>query len=160
VSGKTISEKILSAKSRRDARAGDIVVCDVDLVLGTDASSPMAIDYFEQMAGTALFDPARVLFAMDHYSPPTVPQTRAFHEEMRTFAKHHGVEIRDVGEGISFQLLTESGRALPGELVIGADSHTVTCGALGLFATGAGSSDLAAAMITGRKRPPEDGDLA
>src|SRR5829696_7118147 len=106
---KTISEQILSARSGTDAAAGDVVVCRADWILGTDASSPMAIDYFNQMGGQRLDDAKRVLFAMDHYSPPTVPQTRAFHEEMRTFAKHHGVEIRDVGEGISFQLLTESG---------------------------------------------------
>ena len=146
---KTISEQILSAKSGTDAVAGDVVVCRADWILGTDASSPMAIDYFEQMGGQSLYDSRRVLFAMDHYSPPTIPQTRALHEEMRAFATRHDAEIREAGEGISFQLLTESGRALSGDLVIGADSHTVTCGALGLFATGVGSSDLAAAMITG-----------
>jgi 3-isopropylmalate/(R)-2-methylmalate dehydratase large subunit len=150
VSGKTISEKILSAKSRRDARAGDIVVCDVDLVLGTDASSPMAIDYFDRMAGTALFDPVRVMFAMDHYAPPATPVVAAFHDRIRRFARTHGAEVREVGDGISFQLAAELGRAVPGSLVIGADSHTVTLGALGLFATGVGSSDLAAAMITGQ----------
>jgi 3-isopropylmalate/(R)-2-methylmalate dehydratase large subunit len=150
VSGKTISEKILSAKSQRDARAGDIVVCDADLVLGTDASSPMAIDYFGRMSGTSLFDPARVLFAMDHYAPPATPKVAAFHDRIRRFARQHGAEVREVGEGISFQLAAELGRAVPGSLVIGADSHTVTLGALGLFATGVGSSDLAAAMITGQ----------
>ena len=150
VAPRTISEKILSAKSGRDAVAGDIVVCTVDWVVGTDASSPMAIDYFEQMGGERLYDRTRVMFAMDHYSPPTIPQTVAYHERMRAFAFRHGAVLHDVGEGISFQLLAELGRALPGSLVIGADSHTVTCGALGLFATGVGSSDLAAAMITGQ----------
>ena len=146
----TISEKILSAKAGRDARAGDIVVCRVDWVLGTDASSPMAIDYFNRMGGERLFDPSRVLLAMDHYSPPSTPKTAGFHDEMRAFARRHGARLREVGDGISFQVLTESGEALPGDLVIGADSHTVTCGALNLFATGVGSSDVAAAMITGR----------
>ena len=149
MTGKTISEKILSARSGSDVRSGDIAVCDVDLVIGTDASSPMAIDYFEQMGGAAVFDPARVLFAMDHYAPPANPKIAAYHERMRAFATHHGVELREVGEGISFQRAAELGRATPGTLVIGADSHTVTLGALGLFATGVGSSDLAAAMITG-----------
>jgi len=147
---KTISEKILSAKSGRDARAGDIVVCRVDWVLATDASSPMAIDYFNRMGGERLFDPSRVLLAMDHYSPPTIPRTAGFHDQMRTFARGRGADLHDVGDGISFQILSESGAALPGDLVIGADSHTVTCGALNLFATGVGSSDVAAAMITGR----------
>lgn len=147
---RTISEKILSARCGRGVRAGDIAVCNVDWVVGTDASSPMAIDYFRQMQGETLFDPSRVMFAMDHYSPPRSPSTRAFHEEMRAFALEHGAHLHEIGEGISFQLLTELGRALPGSLIIGADSHTVTCGALGLFATGVGSSDLAAAMITGQ----------
>lgn len=147
---KTISEKILSTKSGQDAEAGDIVICDVDLVLGTDASSPMAIDYFEQMGGTALFDPARVLFAMDHYAPPANPTVARYHDRIRSFVRQFGGEVREVGEGISFQRAAELGRAVPGSLIIGADSHTVTLGALDLFATGVGSSDLAAAMITGQ----------
>jgi 3-isopropylmalate/(R)-2-methylmalate dehydratase large subunit len=146
----TISEKILSAKSHTDAHAGDIVVCDVDLVIGTDASSPMAIAYFEKMEGRHLFDPNRVVFALDHYSPPSTPKTAAFHDQVRAFAHQTGAQLYEVGEGISHQIVAERGRALPGDLVIGADSHTVTCGALNLFATGVGSSDLAAAMITGR----------
>lgn len=147
---KTISEKILSTKSRTDAYAGDVVVCDVDLVIGTDASSPMAIAYFEKMGGRHLFDPERVVFALDHYAPPSTPKTAAFHDQVRGFARQTGARLYDVGEGISHQVVAEQGRALPGDLVIGADSHTVTCGALNLFATGVGSSDLAAAMITGR----------
>jgi len=147
---KTISEKILSAKSGTDAHAGDIVVCDVDLVIGTDASSPMAIAYFEKMGGRHLFDPARVVFALDHYAPPSTTKTAAFHDQVRTFARQTGARLFEVGEGISHQIVAEQGRVVPGDLVIGADSHTVTCGALNLFATGVGSSDLAAAMITGR----------
>ncbi len=148
--GKTISEKILSAKSGRDARAGDIVVCDVDLVIGTDASSPMAIGYFEKMGGTSLRDPAKVIFALDHYSPPSTPKTAAFHATVRAFARKHGAELHEVGEGISHQIVIDEATVMPGDLVIGADSHTVTCGALNLFATGVGSSDLAAAMLTGQ----------
>jgi 3-isopropylmalate/(R)-2-methylmalate dehydratase large subunit len=154
---KTVSEKILSSKSGQDARAGDIVICRVDWVLGTDASSPMAIDYFTRMEGTKLFDPARVVFAMDHYSPPSTAKTAGFHAGMRAFARQYGARLHEVGDGISFQILTERGDALPGDLVIGADSHTVTCGALNLFATGVGSSDLAAAMVSGQTwlRVPE-----
>ena len=154
---KTIAEKILSAKSGTEARAGDIVICDVDWVLGTDASSPMAIDYFERMGGTKLFDPSKVIFSFDHYSPPNSPQTKAFHERVRAFVKRHGGTIYEVGEGISHQVIVERGDVRPGQLIIGADSHTVTCGALNLFATGVGSSDLAAAMISGQTwlRVPE-----
>jgi 3-isopropylmalate/(R)-2-methylmalate dehydratase large subunit len=150
VSGKTISEKILSTTSGQDARAGDHVVCRIDLAIGTDASSPMAIDYFEQMGGAALFDPSRVFFAMDHYAPPSSPKVARYHERMREFVARHGGELREVGEGISFQRAAELGRVKAGSLVIGADSHTVTLGALGVFATGVGSSDLAAALITGQ----------
>lgn len=110
----------------------------------------MAIDYFQRMEGVRLFDPARVLFALDHYAPPTSSHTIALHERVRAFAQHHGAELREVGEGISHQIVSELGRVLPGHLVIGADSHTVTCGALNVFATGVGSSDLAAAMIAGQ----------
>lgn len=150
MSARTITEKILSEKAGRDVRAGEIAICRVDHVLGTDASSPMAIDYFEKMGGERLFDPSRVLFSFDHYAPPSSPKTAAFHERVRAFARKYGAEVCEVGEGISFQLLAERGGALPGSLVIGADSHTVTAGALNLFATGVGSSDLAAAMITGQ----------
>ena len=155
--GKTISEKILSAKSDTDARAGDVVVCDVDLVIGTDASTPMTIGYFEKMGGERLFDASRVVFSLDHYSPPSTPKTAAFHDQVRAFARRHGATVFEVGEGISHQVAPERGRVLPGDLVIGADSHTVTVGALNAFATGLGSSDIAAALITGRTwlRVPE-----
>src|SRR5689334_12938884 len=154
---KTISEKILSAKSGVDARAGDIVVCAVDLVIGTDASTPMTIDYFQRMGGERLFDASRVVFSLDHYSPPSMPKTAAFHDQVRAFARHTGATVFEVGEGISHQVAPERGRVLPGDLVVGADSHTVTCGALNAFATGLGSSDIAAALMTGRTwlRVPE-----
>ena len=134
--GKTISEKILSAKSGTDARAGDVVVCDVDLVIGTDASTPMTIDYFEKMGGERLFDASRVVFSLDHYSPPSTPKTAAFHDQVRAFARRHGATVFEVGEGISHQVGAERGRVLPGDLVIGADSHTVTCGALNVVRDG------------------------
>jgi 3-isopropylmalate/(R)-2-methylmalate dehydratase large subunit len=148
--GRTISEKILSTKCGQPAFAGDIVVCNVDMVIGTDASAPMAIDYFEQMGGTSVFDPSKILFALDHYSPPETNSTRALHERVRAFGERYGIEVLNVGDGISHQVVVERGRVRPGDLVVGADSHTVTCGALNLFATGIGSSDLAAAMMTGQ----------
>lgn len=156
-SGKTISEKILSARSGADARAGDVVVCAADLVIATDASTPMTIDYFRKMGGERLFDAGRVVFSLDHYSPPSTPKTAAFHDQVRAFARRHGATVFEVGEGISHQVAPERGRVLPGDLVVGADSHTVTCGALNAFATGLGSSDIAAAWITGRTwlRVPE-----
>src|SRR4051794_10186870 len=143
MNGKTIAEQILSAKSGVEARAGDMVVCDADLIIGTDASAPMAIAYFEKMGGTRVHRPERVVFALDHYDPTTSPGTAKYHDLVHAFAARHALRVYERGEGISHQLAVETGAVRPGQLVLGADSHTVTCGALNLFATGIGSSDLA-----------------
>jgi 3-isopropylmalate/(R)-2-methylmalate dehydratase large subunit len=147
--GKTISEKILSEKSGRDARAGDVVVCTVDCAMATDGSAPMAIHYFEQMGGTRVRNPEHVVFVMDHYVPGARAKTVEFHEVMARFAGAHGITIHNPSEGICHQLMLESGRTRPGGLLVGADSHSVTGGALNAFATGIGSSDFAAALICG-----------
>jgi 3-isopropylmalate/(R)-2-methylmalate dehydratase large subunit len=102
------------------------------------------------MGGTRVHDASRVVFALDHYSPRSSPSTRGFHDQVRAFAGRHGVRVYEVGEGISHQIAVERGLARPGMLIVGADSHTVTCGAVNAFATGVGSSDLAAAMLTGQ----------
>ncbi len=146
----TISEKILSAKSGKRVYAGEVVVCRVDCALGTDGSTPMALDYFAAMGGRAIRDPERVVFALDHYAPAPSRHTTQLHQQMRDFAAAHRIELWDVGEGIGHQLIMESGRALPGGLVVGADSHAVTYGALNCFGTGIGSSDLAAIFMSGR----------
>jgi len=150
VAGKTISEKILSARSGVDARAGDVVVCELDFALGTDAATPMAIDYFEAMGGTRVRHPERFAFSLDHYAPPSSAKSAALHDRVRAFARTHGIHVCDVGEGIGLQLMVESGRCRPGGLVIGADSHSTTFGACNTFGAGIGSSDLAAAMISGQ----------
>jgi 3-isopropylmalate/(R)-2-methylmalate dehydratase large subunit len=155
--GKTISEKILSTKSGLDARAGDTVVCRVDGALGTDASVPMAVEYFKAMGGERVRDPEKIVFALDHYAPAPNRDTTKLHTITRDFARQHGIHVWEIGEGIGHQLMIESGRAAPGSLVVGADSHAVTYGAVNAFGTGIGSSDLAAIMITGRMwlRVPE-----
>jgi 3-isopropylmalate/(R)-2-methylmalate dehydratase large subunit len=150
VAGKTVSEKILSARSGVDARSGDIVVCTLDFALGTDAATPMAIDYFEAMGGTRVRHPERFAFSLDHYAPPSSARSAALHDRVRAFARAHGIHVWEVGEGIGLQLMVESGRCRPGGLVIGADSHSTTFGACNAFGTGIGSSDLAAAMISGQ----------
>jgi 3-isopropylmalate/(R)-2-methylmalate dehydratase large subunit len=147
---RTIGEQILSRASGRNARAGDVVVCEVDWAMGTDGSVPMALDYFDQMGGTGVFDPGRVVFVMDHYAPDPHAKTFDLQQRMRAFAATHGVALHDAGEGICHQLMVESGRTRPGLLMVGADSHSVTGGALNAFATGIGSADLAATMICGR----------
>lgn len=145
--GKTISEKILSAKSGRDARAGDVVICRVDCAMGTDGSVPMAIDYFQAMGGGRVHAPERIVFAMDHYAGDG--PTAALHARVREFAAAQGIRVWGVGEGIGHQLMIEHGLARPGHLVLGADSHAVTYGAVNAFATGIGSSDLAAIFVSG-----------
>ena len=150
MTGKTISEKILSVKSGTDARAGDVVVCTVDAAMGNDGSTPMALDYFEAMGGERVFDPKKIVFALDHYAPAPSQKTTQLHQRMRDFAEKHEIEVWEIGAGIGHQLMVESGRVAPGSLVVGADSHSVTYGALNAFATGIGSSDLAALMICGR----------
>src|SRR5580700_2594870 len=150
MAGQTISEKILSAKSGKSAFAGDVVVCPVDCALGTDGSTPMAIDYFEAMGGARVLYPGRIVFALDHYAPAPSRHTAQLHQRMRRFAAAHGILLWDIGEGIGHQLVVETGRALPGGLAVGADSHAVMYGALNAFATGIGSSDLAAIFISGK----------
>jgi len=150
MAGKTISEKILSAKSGQDARASDVVICQVDFAMGTDGSVPMAIEYFEAIGRELGCDPRRIAFALDHYAPAPNRATAQIHQRMRDFALAHGITLWDVGAGIGHQLVVESGRAVPGSLVVGADSHAVTYGAFNSFATGIGSSDLAAILVSGR----------
>jgi len=146
---KTTSEKILGSKSGTDARAGDIVLCEPDLVLGTDGSTPMAIDLFEQMGGRGVRYPERVILSRDHYAPATTNATRQFHDRMEAFANQHGISLLSVDDGIGFSVALEAGMVSAGSLVVGADSHTVTCGAAGAFACGIGSTDLAAVFLTG-----------
>jgi len=149
MAGKTISEKILSEKSSQNAYAGDLVICDVDVAMGTDGSVPMAIDFFEQMGGTRVFDPEKIVFVLDHYDCCLHPDSGNLHLRIKDFASKHGITVYDAGAGISHQIIVESGRTGPGRLLVGADSHSVTGGALNAFATGIGSSDLAAIMISG-----------
>jgi 3-isopropylmalate/(R)-2-methylmalate dehydratase large subunit len=143
--GKTLSEKILSSKSGRDVRAGD-----VDYALGTDGSIPMALDYFNAMGGGRVHAPQRLLFAMDHYAPAPSPKAALLQAGIRRFALEQGIRLFDIGEGIGHQLVVEKGFAAPGGLLVGADSHSVTYGAANCFATGIGSSDLAGVMKTGK----------
>jgi 3-isopropylmalate/(R)-2-methylmalate dehydratase large subunit len=152
-----MSEKILSAKSGKDSYAGDTVVCRVDCALGTDGSTPMALDYFEAMGAKRVCDSRRIVLALDHYAPAPSRTTGVLHQRMRAFAALHDILLWDVGEGIGHQLVVESGRAWPGGLTVGGDSHAVTYGALNTFATGIGSSDLAAILACGRMwlRVPE-----
>ncbi len=148
--GQTIIEKILSGHSGQTAHAGDIVVAEVDLIMGQDGTSPLAIKAFEDMAGTEVCDCDKVAMVIDHSAPSPNEGVSALHKLMREFASQKGIKLYDIGEGVCHQLMPESGKVGPGRLVVGADSHTCTYGALNAFSTGVGSTDLAAAMISGK----------
>jgi 3-isopropylmalate/(R)-2-methylmalate dehydratase large subunit len=146
----TIAEKIFSAHADRAAFAGESIVARVDVVMATDGSGPLALEFFQRMGGTRSFDPARVLMVLDHYVPCPNDKVAALQDTMREFCRAgHGV-LFEVGEGICHQLLPERGYVRPGGLVIGGDSHSTTYGAFNALGIGVGSSDLAAAIITGR----------
>jgi 3-isopropylmalate/(R)-2-methylmalate dehydratase large subunit len=149
--GQTLAEKLLSRAAGKRLRAGELAVCEVDQAMGTDGSIPMALDYLRQMQeeGAALPGPARperLSFAFDHYGATSGERALQLQERARGYAKAHGVRVFEVGEGIGHQLMLERGLALPGTLVVGADSHAVTYGALNAFGTGIGSSDLAGVL--------------
>ncbi|MEG6521443.1 3-isopropylmalate dehydratase large subunit [Desulfotomaculum sp. 1211_IL3151] len=148
--GKTIIEKILSSHSGQDCQANDIVVAQVDFVMGQDGTSPLAIRAYENMDGKELFDPEKVALVIDHSSPSPLEGVSALHTIMRKFAKQKGCRLYDIGEGVCHQLIPESGKVGPGSLVIGADSHTCTYGALNAFSTGVGSTDLSGGLVSGK----------
>lgn len=148
--GKTIAEKILSIKSKRDAKANDIVIADLDFTMGQDGTSGLAIRAFEEMNAARVFDPARVAMVIDHSAPSPLEGVSALHQQMRNFASSQGINFYDIGDGVCHQLVPEQGHVVPGDLVIGADSHTCTYGAINVFSTGVGSTDLAAGIISGK----------
>lgn len=147
--GQTIIEKILSSHSGQVAHANEIVVAELDFVMGQDGTSPLAIRAFEDMGGKDVFDQGKVAFVIDHSSPSPNEGVSALHKLMREFSSDKGFRLYDIGEGVCHQLMPESGMVGPGSLVIGADSHTCTYGALNAFSTGVGSTDLAGGMISG-----------
>jgi 3-isopropylmalate/(R)-2-methylmalate dehydratase large subunit len=150
IAGKTIAEKIFSAHSDTDARAGDIVVADIDFAMSQDGTSALAIDAIASMGAETVFDPERVVMVMDHSCPSPLEGVSAIHAKMRAFGKRTGVRVYDWGCGVCHQLVPESGRVVCGDLVVGCDSHTCTYGALNIFSTGVGSTDGAAAMVSGK----------
>lgn len=148
---KTIAEKIFTNHVGKEIFAREITVSSVDFVMAQDGTAPLAIKSFEEMRPSKrVFDPRKIALVIDHNSPSPSEAVSALHKMMRDFASEQGVEIFDVGEGICHQLIPEKGHVRSGDLIVGADSHTCTYGALNALATGVGSTDLAAAMMTGK----------
>ena len=154
--GKTLAEKILSDRSGTDARAGDIIIAKVDVAFVQDTTGPLALRQLEAMGFKALANREKSIIFLDHAVPAPNKELANDHMFLRDFAAKIGARLSEAGEGICHQLVAESW-ANPGEVIVGADSHTVTAGALGAFATGMGSTDVAVALALGKTwlRVPE-----
>jgi 3-isopropylmalate/(R)-2-methylmalate dehydratase large subunit len=148
----TITEKILAAHAgKKEVAPGELINAKVDLILANDITAPIAIREFEKTGAKRVFNPERIALIPDHFAPQKDIKAAEQCKVLRDFAKKENLSLYfEVGRmGIEHALLPEQGLVLPGELVIGADSHTCTYGAVGAFATGVGSTDVAAAMATG-----------
>lgn len=149
--GLSAAEKIISRHTDREVRAGDVAVAGVDRVMVQDGNAALCIRLLREELGAARpFDPKRVVFVIDHCAPSPTEGAANMHRVMREFSRETGSLLFDAGQGISHVVLPESGLALPGELVVGSDSHSVTYGALNCLGTGLGATDIAVAMMTGR----------
>ena len=149
--GMTLAEKILAAHSgKKSVSPGDLINVKVDLVMANDVTAPIAIRQFYNLGVKEVFDKERVVFVPSHFVPARDIATAAQFKVMRDFAKESGIVYYELGQaGIEHILLPWKGHVLPGDVYCGADSHTPTCGALGAFACGMGSTDIAMAMATG-----------
>jgi 3-isopropylmalate/(R)-2-methylmalate dehydratase large subunit len=145
---KTIAEKILTNHSRKELKAGDFAICKVDFSFGQDGTSSIIIDRLKELG----IEHIKTKFCMviDHNAPSPSEGVSRIHKRMREFSRRYDTGLYDIGCGVCHQVIPESGQILPGDLVLGADSHTCTYGALGAFATGVGSTDLAITLATGK----------
>jgi 3-isopropylmalate/(R)-2-methylmalate dehydratase large subunit len=151
--GMTITEKIIAAHAGADAvRPGEFVYADVDIALGNDITAPISIEELRKAGIDTVFDPEKIALVPDHSTPNKDIKSAELCKTMRTFARRHNIShYYEVGRvGIEHVLLPEQGVVCSGDVVIGADSHTCTYGALGAFSTGVGSTDIAAIMATGK----------
>lgn len=151
--GMTMTQKILAAHAGLDhVQVGQLIEAKLDLVLGNDITSPVAINEFEKHGAQGVFDKSRIALVLDHFTPNKDIKAAEQCAQTRRFAQKYAIEnFFDVGQmGIEHALLPEQGLVVPGDCIIGADSHTCTYGALGAFSTGVGSTDMAAGMIAGK----------
>lgn len=148
----SLVEKIFSNHIKKEAKAGEIIECDIDMIIGNDITTPLSIEAFYKSGAKKLAKPDNFFLVLDHFIPAKDIQSANLAKKSRIFAKEQNLKYffdeRDMG--IEHALLPEKGLVIPGDVIIGADSHTCTHGALGAFSTGMGSTDLAYAMITGK----------
>ncbi|HZX10232.1 MAG TPA: aconitase family protein, partial [Acidobacteriota bacterium] len=146
--GKTFSEKVLSLKSGKDVRAGDIVTVSPDFVLSHDNSAAI-IKKFILFGKDRVQNPEKIVIVLDHVTPASSEKYAQNHKEIREFVKKQGIpHFFDINNGICHQVFTEQGFALPGNLVIGADSHTTSYGSVGAFSAGIGRTEAATVWAT------------
>ena len=151
--GMTMTQKILARAAGLDhVEAGQLIEARLDMVLGNDITTPVAITEFEKAGFSQVFDQEKIAIVLDHYTPCKDIKSAQLCMQARDFARKHQItNFFDVGQmGVEHALLPEKGLCAPGEVIVGADSHTCTYGALGAFSTGIGSTDMAAGMATGR----------
>ncbi|HIH01820.1 TPA: 3-isopropylmalate dehydratase large subunit [Thermoplasmata archaeon] len=148
--GRTIAEKVLSAHSESECGAGDIVIASVDFCMAQDGTSRLMMQELTRLGFTGPKTSKGAAVVLDHSSPSPSADVSRIHSSIREFSRAHSIDVHDVGEGVCHQVVPESGRVSPGDLVVGADSHTCTYGALNACSTGLGSADVAAAAHTGK----------
>lgn len=147
--GQTLAEKIISQHAGKDVKAGELVIAKVDVCAVQDGTGPLTVQEFKKLGKTKLNNPERTILFIDHASPSPRKELSNTHTVLRDFSKEYGAVLSDVGAGVCHQRLVET-FVNPGEILVGADSHTCTSGALGAFATGMGSTDIAVAMALGK----------
>ena len=147
--GQTIAEKIISAHVGRDVKAGELVIAKVDVAAVQDGTGPLTVQEFKKLGKEKLANPERTILFIDHAAPSPRKELSNSHMVLREFSRDYGAVLSDVGEGVCHQRLIET-HVNPGEILVGADSHTCTSGALGAFSTGMGSTDIAVAMALGK----------
>jgi 3-isopropylmalate/(R)-2-methylmalate dehydratase large subunit len=150
--GMTITEKILASHAGKESvSSGELINVGIDIIMGHDLSIPLAIHEMEKVGAKNVFDPNKIILVPDHFTPNKDVKAAESCKRMREFAKRQKIShYYEVGRmGIAHALLPEKGLVVPGDVIVGGDSHTCSYGALGAFATGVGSTDLAAAMLMG-----------
>ena len=147
--GLTLVEKILSEHAGREVHADELIISKVDVCAVQDGTGPLTVQEFKKLGKDKLNNPERTILFIDHASPSPRKELSNTHMVLRDFAKEYGAVLSDIGEGVCHQRLVET-FVNPGEVLVGADSHTCTSGALGAFATGMGSTDVAVAMALGK----------
>lgn len=147
--GQTLAEKIISNHSEKEVKAGELTIAKVDVSAVQDGTGPLTVQEFKKIGKNKLNNPERTILFIDHAAPSPRKELSNTHMVLREFAKEYGAVMSDVGAGVCHQRLIED-YVNPGEILVGADSHTCTSGALGAFATGMGSTDIAVAMALGK----------